>query len=57
MNVAVRLEGLAEPGGICIARNVYNQVKAKLALAFEPMGAHRVENIAEPVGSGACCLT
>ena len=49
MNVAARLEGLAEPGGICIARNVYNQVKASSTLAFEPMGEHRVKNIAEPV--------
>ena len=31
VNVAARLEGLAEPGGICVARNVYNQVKGKLA--------------------------
>ena len=38
VNVAARLEGLAEPGDICIARNVHNQVKAKLALPFEPMG-------------------
>ena len=49
VNVAARLEGLAEPGGICIARNVHDQIKAKLALPFEPMGQHRVKNIAEPV--------
>jgi len=49
VNVAARLEGLAEPGGICVARNVHNQIKAKLALPFEPMGQHRVKNIAEPV--------
>ena len=49
VNVAARLEGLAEPGSICIARNVYNQVKAKLDLGFEPMGEHRVKNIAEPI--------
>ena len=49
VNVAARLESLAEPGGICVARNVHNQVKAKLALPFEQMGAHRVKNIAEPV--------
>jgi TolB-like protein/class 3 adenylate cyclase len=49
VNLAVRLEALAEPGGICIARNVWNQVKAKLDLAFEPMGEHRVKNIAEPI--------
>ena len=49
VNVAARLEGLAAPGGICIARNVWNQVKAKLGLPFEPMGEHKVKNIAEPV--------
>jgi adenylate cyclase len=49
VNVAARLEGLAEPGGICIARNVYNQVKNKLAFGFAPMGAHQVKNITEPV--------
>jgi TolB-like protein/class 3 adenylate cyclase/tetratricopeptide (TPR) repeat protein len=49
VNVAVRLEGLAEPGGICIGINVYNEVKDKLPFGFEPMGEHRVKNIAEPV--------
>jgi adenylate cyclase len=49
VNVAARLEGLAEPGGICIASNVYNQANGKLDLAFEAMGEHRVKNIAEPV--------
>jgi class 3 adenylate cyclase len=49
VNVAARLEGLAEPGGICVARNAHNQVRTKLALPFEPMGAHRVKNIAEPI--------
>jgi adenylate cyclase len=47
VNIAARLEQLAEPGGICVARNVYNQVKNKVA--FEPMGEHRVKNIPEPV--------
>ncbi len=49
VNVAARLEGLAEPGGICIARNVHDQVKAKLDHEFEPQGEHKVKNIAEPV--------
>jgi TolB-like protein/class 3 adenylate cyclase/tetratricopeptide (TPR) repeat protein len=49
VNIAARLEGLAEPGGICLARSVHNQVKGKLAVAFEAMGANRVKNIAEPV--------
>ncbi len=49
VNVAARLEGLAEPGGICVARNVYNQVETKLDLTFEPMGEHTVKNIAKPI--------
>ncbi len=49
VNVAARLEGLADPGGICVARNVYNQVKGKLDLNFEHLGARAVKNIAEPV--------
>jgi TolB-like protein/class 3 adenylate cyclase/Flp pilus assembly protein TadD len=49
VNVAARLEGLAEPGGICVARTVYNHVRSKVDLRFEPGGAHQVKNIAEPV--------
>jgi len=49
VNVAARLEGLAEPSGICVARNVYNQVKDKLDLTFEHLGEREVKNIAEPV--------
>ncbi len=39
VNIAARLEGLAEPGGICVARNVFDQVKAKVAVGFEDLGA------------------
>ena len=49
VNVASRLEGLAEPGGVCVARNVYNQVKDKVEFGFEPAGEHRVKNIPAPV--------
>jgi adenylate cyclase len=49
VNIAARLEGLADPGGICVARNVYNQVKAKVAVDFEDLGAQHVKNIPEPV--------
>jgi adenylate cyclase len=49
VNVAARLEALAEPGEICVARNVYNQVKSKVAFGFDPMREHRVKNIPEPV--------
>ena len=49
VNVAARLETLAEPGGICVSRTVYNHVKNKVGLTFEPMGEHKVKNIAEPI--------
>jgi TolB-like protein/class 3 adenylate cyclase/Tfp pilus assembly protein PilF len=50
VNIAARLEGLADPGGTCIARKVYDEVKNKnLALGFAPMGEHRVKNIRDPV--------
>jgi hypothetical protein len=48
-NIAARLEKLAEPGGICIARSVYEQVKGKLPYAYIDLGDQRVHNIAEPV--------
>src|SRR5207245_9662602 len=49
VNMAARLEGLAEPGGICIAGTVYDQVKNKLTLRYEYLGEQSVKNITEPV--------
>jgi adenylate cyclase len=49
VNIAARLQGLAEPGGICVSRTVYSHVKNKLPLAFEAMGEQQVKNLAEPV--------
>jgi len=49
VNVAARLEGLADPGGICVSRNVRDQVLDKLSFAFEDLGAKEVKNIARPV--------
>jgi adenylate cyclase len=49
VNIAARLEGLADPGGICVSGSVYDQVKAKLALGYEDLGEQMVKNIAEPV--------
>ena len=49
VNVATRLEGLAEPGGICISDAVYVAVSGKLDLAMEQGGEHHVKNIARPV--------
>ncbi|MCH7888286.1 MAG: adenylate/guanylate cyclase domain-containing protein [Proteobacteria bacterium] len=49
VNIAARVEGLAEPGGICISRPVYEQVKRKLDLGYVYMGERKVKNIAEPI--------
>jgi adenylate cyclase len=49
VNVAARLEVLAEPGGICISRVVRDQIRDKLPYAFEDMGEQSVKNIARPV--------
>ena len=49
VNIAARLEALAEPGGISIARNVYNQIKGKLDLDLDHLDEKEVKNISEPV--------
>jgi adenylate cyclase len=49
VNIAARLEQLAEPGGICVSGKVATEVEKKLAFGFEPMGEQKVKNIAEPV--------
>jgi adenylate cyclase len=49
VNIAARLERLAAPGGICISGIAFDQVKNKLKLGYEDLGAHSVKNIAEPV--------
>jgi TolB-like protein/class 3 adenylate cyclase len=49
VNIAARVEGLAEKGSICISGSAYEQIKNKLALGYEYLGEHKVKNIAEPV--------
>jgi adenylate cyclase len=49
VNIAARIEGLAEGGGICISRTSFDSVKNKLKLGYEYLGEHSVKNIAEPV--------
>ena len=49
VNVAARLEALADPGGICISRTVRDHIRDKLAYAFEDLGEQSVKNIARPV--------
>lgn len=49
VNLAARLEAMAEPGGICLSRAAYDQVRGRLDLAARDMGERRFKNIAEPV--------
>ncbi|TGQ30606.1 adenylate/guanylate cyclase domain-containing protein [Mesorhizobium sp. M00.F.Ca.ET.216.01.1.1] len=49
VNVAARLEGLAEPGGVCVSAAVYDQVRDRIELPFEDLGEQRVKNIDRPV--------
>ena len=49
VNIAARVESLAEPGGICISGRAYDQVENKLGLNYEDLGEHRVKNIARPI--------
>jgi class 3 adenylate cyclase/TolB-like protein len=49
VNIAARLEQIAEPGAICVSAKVAREVEKKLAFGFESMGAQQVKNIAEPI--------
>ena len=49
INVAARLEGLAEPGGICVSATVYEHSDGKVECAFEDLGEQALKNIARPV--------
>ena len=49
VNIAARLEGIAEPGAICLSEDAYRQVKSQLDLAVSDLGEQRLKNIAEPV--------
>ena len=49
VNVAARLEGLAEPGGICLSSAVFEQVRGKIEARFESLGQHTVKNITKTI--------
>jgi adenylate cyclase len=49
INIAVRLEGIADPGGILISEKVYSEVEGKLGVGFEDRGEQQLKNIAKPV--------
>jgi adenylate cyclase len=57
VNVAARLEALADPGGIDVSRNVHDQVRDKLSFSFEDLGEQTVKNIARPIGVHRIDLT
>src|SRR5262249_2962948 len=49
VNIAARLEGMAEPGGICVSRKVREEVGEKASVSFEDLGDQTLKNIANPV--------
>src|SRR6195256_1514990 len=49
VNIAARLEGLAQVGGICVSRGVYEQVANKLSVKFDDIGEQQVKNIPTPI--------
>ena len=51
VNIAARLESLADPGGICISKTAFDQIETKLPLRYEYLGEQQVKNIAKPVAA------
>jgi len=51
VNIAARLESLAEPGGICISKTAFDHIETKLPLGYEYLGEQTVKNIAKPIGA------
>jgi len=49
VNIAARLEGIAEPGGVCISDDAYRQIRGKIDVAFDDIGEQNLKNIAEPM--------
>jgi class 3 adenylate cyclase len=49
VNIAARIEALADPGGICISGSAYEQIETKLALGYENLGNHTLKNISRPI--------
>src|SRR5262245_65951589 len=54
INVAARLESLAEPGGICISSKVYEDVRGKIDLSYDDIGEQQLKNIAQTVRCYQC---
>jgi adenylate cyclase len=54
VNVAARLEGIAEPGGVCISDDAQRQIRGKVDITFDDMGPQSLKNIAEPMRTWRC---
>src|SRR5438874_283512 len=57
VNIAARLEGIAEPGGVCMSDDAYRQVRGKVEIAYDDMGPQPLKNIAEPMRAWRIRLT
>ena len=57
VNIAARLESIAEPGGVCISNDAYRQVRGKVEIACDDMGLQALKNIAEPMQAWQVQLT
>ncbi|SIO54392.1 adenylate cyclase [Bradyrhizobium erythrophlei] len=57
VNVAARLEGIAEPGGVCMSNDAYRQVRGKVEIVCDDMGPQHLKNIAEPIQAWRVRLT
>ena len=62
VNIAARLEGIAEPGGVCISDDAYRQIRGKVEIGWDDLGPQTLKNIAEPMqawrvqlGGQICC--
>ena len=51
VNIAARLESIADPGGICVSKTAFDQIETKLPFGYEFLGEQTVKNIAKPVGA------
>lgn len=54
VNIAARLEGIAEPGGVCVSDDAHRQIRGKVDIVFDDMGPQALKNIAEPMRAWRC---
>src|SRR5439155_3794424 len=54
VNIAARLEGISEPGGVCISDDAYRQVRGKVEIAYDDIGPQALKNITEPMRAWRC---